>query len=146
MIFNNFTAIAFLFILFSMNLLNYFMIRSIIWSIAWCDKGGKYNSMKKIKQSQTTVSKANMFYLLQYTNAHRKEFIFWIKVKLYFIIIESMFVIAYVACGVFENTIYCDAFRTIAVVQSIVCFFILVFQSDMNRQTKYDRCRRNKHH
>lgn len=144
MIFNNSTTIVFLFILVLVNSLNYFMIRGIVWSIAWCDKGGKHNSMKKIKQSQTAVSKVNMLYLLQYTNAHRKEFIFWIKVKLYFVIIESIFVITYIACSVFNNTIYCDAFRVVAVAQSIVCFFILAFQSDTNRQTKYDRYRRNK--
>lgn len=145
MIFNNSITPLFLFIFVSLNLFNYFMIRNIIWSIAWCDKGGKYNSMKKIKQSQPTVSKASMSYLLQYTNDHRKQFIFWMKVKLYFIIVESILLIAYIACCFFENTIYCNAFRVVSIVQSIVCFFILVCQSDTNRQTKYDRCRMNKH-
>lgn len=136
----------FLFIIVLVDLFNYYMIRDIIWSIAWCDRGGKYNAMKKIKQNETVFSKIKMGYLLKYTNIHKREFIFWTKIKLLFEIFELIFLVSYIVCMFYKDSLFCDIVKIIVIVQAFICFFILVFQSDINRQTKYDRLRRNNRH
>ena len=53
-----------------------FFIRQIIWSIVWCDKGGKYNKLMKLKQEQKIFSKLNMKYLQNFIHQNTKQFHF----------------------------------------------------------------------
>lgn len=59
-----------------MNLGSIFFIRQMIWSIVWCDKGGKYNHLRRLKQDQNLMSKWNMAFLRKHTNEHTKAFDF----------------------------------------------------------------------
>lgn len=125
---------------------NYFLIREIIWSIVWCDKGGKYNSLKKLKENRNIFERLTMKYLEQYTNVHKKEFTFWLKVKLIFVISQIILLAIFILCGLLLKDFYCKAIRIIIVVQALIIFIILWFQTDTNRSTKYDRIRINKRH
>lgn len=126
------------------NIFNYYMIRDMIWSIVWCDKGGKYNSLKKLKEDKNIFQRLSMKYLGQYTNGHRKEFVFWLGVKSFFVISQIILLIIYVVSEFILNDFYCDKIRIFVTVQSFVVSVVLMFQSDTNRETKYDRMRRDK--
>lgn len=134
--------IAFLIVLVITNLLNYYMIRDIIWSIVWCDKGGKYNSLKKLKRNKSYFQKISMRYLEEYTDVHRKNYRFWIKFKLGFEIVEFVFLLAYFVCIMLDNSIYCKILKIVIILQSFLMSVILIMQSDINRNTKYDRLRK----
>ena len=56
-----------------------FFIRQMIWSIVWCDMGGKYNKLMKLKQGQNIFSRLNMKYLQNFTHQNIKQFHFWIN-------------------------------------------------------------------
>ena len=124
-----------------MNLGSVFFIRQMIWSIVWCDKGGKYNHLRRLKQDQGFVSKLSMTYLMEHTNNHRKSFVFWIAVKKIHFAFVVMGVLAFAVLLIFYNKVtalanwYCIAL-TIASFLSTICF---AFQFDINRNTKYDR-------
>ena len=64
-----------------LNFVSCFFIREIIWSIVWCDKGGKYNKLMKLKQGQNIFSRLNMQYLQNFIHQNIKQFDFWINVK-----------------------------------------------------------------
>ena len=124
-----------------MNLGSVFFIRQMIWSIVWCDKGGKYNHLRQLKQGQCFVSKLSMTYLREYANNHRKAFDFWITVKK----IHSAFVVI----GVFASAVLLILYNTITAFANWYCIALTIvsflstiyfaFQFDINRNTKYDR-------
>ena len=144
MILDNSTIIGLILALILTNLANYFQIRKIIFSIAHCDKGGKYSKLIKITQNQSILSKINMKYLFQYTSIHKKQFIFWYRFKLCFVILEFIFTLGFIACVIFRNIAFSNLFITITIAQSFGCFFILAIQFDTNRDTKYDSHRLKK--
>ena len=132
MTYSNSFNIALLLILVIANLCNYDMIRDVIWSIVWCDKGGKYNSLKKLKRNIGFFERIRMNYLEQYTNTHRKNYKFWIKLKCCFEVIEFVLSIAFLLCSVFENNVIILTFKLIVLCQSFAIFVILRLQSDFN--------------
>ena len=132
-----------LLLLFSllMNLVSVFFIRQIIWSIVWCDKGGKHNRLCQLKQDQNMMTKLSMTYLKKNLHGHTKAFDFWINVKrihsisLFLTLFASVVLLyMYNMITAFANW-YCIAL-TIASCLLTVC---LAFQFDTNRNTKYDR-------
>ena len=129
-----------------MNLGSVFFIRETIWSIVWCDKGGKYNHLRRLKQDQTLMAKWNMAYLRNHTNENTKAFDFWIAIKkIHFIFVmigilaSAALLLLYDTVTVFANC-YCIAFMIVSFL-SAVCFAL---QFDINRNTKYDRERKTK--
>ena len=123
-----------------------FFIRQIIWSIVWCDKGGKYNNLMKLKQGQKIFSKLNMKYLQNFIHQNTKQFHFWMNVKHFHFAIMAInmfvilgFTILYHSVSKIAN-IYCMVY----LILSFLTFGACAFQFDINRNTKYDRKRISK--
>lgn len=126
-----------------MNLGSVFFIRQMIWSIVWCDKGGKYNHLRRLKQDQNLMSKWNMAFLRKHTNEHTKAFDFWLTVKrihfVFFVLgvlLSAVLAFIYNPVTTFANA-YCMAYTVISFF-FIMCF---AFQVDVRHNTKYDRAR-----
>ena len=118
-----------------------FYIRQVIWSIVWCDEGGKYNKLMKLKQGQNIFSRLNMQYLQNFIHQNIRQFHFWINVKrLHFaIMIINIFAILgftffYRSISKIAN-IYCMGYLILSFLTATVC----AFQFDTHRNTKYDR-------
>ena len=126
-----------------MNLGSVFFIRQILWSIVWCDKGGKYNHLRQLKKDQNQISKWSMTYLRKHTNKHTEAFDFWITIKriefVFFVmcmVLSAVLTFFYDSITAFAN-VYCIAYTGISFL-STLCFAL---QFDTNRNTKYDRKR-----
>ena len=124
----------------------YIFIRNILWSIVWCDKRGKYNSLRKLKHNQSLFNRINMKYLESYTNNHKNDFKFWVLVKKVYVILGTVLSLLYVIMwGVFPKSIYSGIIIIMIVVAFAVLSMVIVFQTDINRDTKYDKIRKQKH-
>lgn len=122
----------------------YFAIRNLLWSIIWCDKKGKHRTLRRLKCNKSTLEIIKMDYLLVHTTEHKKSFSFWLKIKKIYIFLEFFLLIAYfILCIVPINNIICEWFAILIVFQSVVLSFVFVFQTDIHRDTKYDRLRQN---
>ena len=126
-----------------LNFVSCFFIRQIIWSIVWCDKGGKYNKLMKLKQGQNIFSRLNMQYLQNFIHQNIKQFHFWINVKRinFAIMIINIFAIlsftiSYRSISKIAN-VYCMGYLILSFLIATIC----TFQFDINRNTKYDRKR-----
>ena len=120
-----------------------FYIRQVIWSIVWCDKGGKYNKLMKLKQGQNIFSRLNMQYLQNFIHQNIRQFHFWINVnRIHFaIMIINIFAILgftffYRSISKIAN-IYCMGYLILSFLTATVC----AFQFDTHKNTKYDRKR-----
>ena len=129
-----------------LNFVSCFFIRQIIWSIVWCDKGGKYNKLMKLKQGQNIFSRLNMQYLQNFIHQNIKQFDFWINVKRinFAIMIINIFAIlsftiSYRSISKIAN-VYCMGYLILSFLIATIC----AFQFDINRNTKYDRKRISK--
>ena len=56
-------------------------IRCLLWSIVWCDRGGKHNRTIKLKKGRGFIEKFKMEYLQDYVSEHAKQFHFWLRMK-----------------------------------------------------------------
>ena len=128
---------------FSINLVSYYLIRQVIWSIVWCDKGGKYKNIRKLKEGQSIISKFSMLYLKKQVNNNIKAFNRWIYAKnihSFFvvtnIIVTLVLLVNYDSLKDLSNS-YCIVYMILSFIDG--CFFSLQF--DINRNTKYDRNR-----
>ena len=126
-----------------LNFVSCFFIRQMIWSIVWCDKGGKYNKLMKLKQGQNLFSRLNMQYLQNFIHQNIKQFHFWINVKrIHFAIMIInifailSFTISYRSISKIAN-VYCMGYLILSFLIATIC----AFQFDINRSTKYDRKR-----
>ncbi len=124
-----------------MNLGSVFFMRQMIWSIVWCDKGGKYNHLRRLKQDQSLMAKWHMTYLREHTNEHTKEFDFWLTVKrvhsVFFafgLLLSVVLIFVYNYIAAFANA-YCIVYTAITFLFT-VCFAL---QIDTKHHTKYDR-------
>ena len=151
MIIDEHLALGLFFVLLFFNSFTYYMMRAVIESIVWCDKGGKYNSLVKVKKSVGFCERLKMSYLKQYTNIHRKNFLFWLKCKRNFVIVELCATIIYIGCVfLIHFSIWVQVCMLFILLQAMVFALILFFQMDIHRNTKYDRKRelrkqKNKH-
>lgn len=137
--------IVLLFIFIISLLVGYFFVRNVIWSIVWCDKGGKYNSLMKLKKDISLGDRISMKYLEQYTYLHKKEFNFWMCIKKVYVILEFVFLIVYcLLCLYWQMSVYIEIFMIVIILQGVLVCLIFMFQTDTNRNTKYDRVRLNK--
>lgn len=120
-----------------------FYIRNVIWSIVWCDKGGKYNKLMKLKQGQNIFSRLNMQYLQNFIHQNIKQFHFWINVKRIHFAIMIINIFAILVFTIFYRSIskianiYCMGYLILSFLTATVC----AFQFDTHKNTKYDRKR-----
>ena len=123
-----------------------FFIRQVIWSIVWCDKGGKYNKLTKLNQGQNIFSRLNMKYLQNFINQNIKHFHFWINVKRVHFVIMIINILAILGFTIFYRSvskianIYCMGYLILSFLIATVC----AFQFDTHKNTKYDRKRISK--
>ncbi len=84
--------------------------------------------------------------LEQYTNEHRKNFRFWIKIKDCFVISEVFALILLVTINWLPISNLSNYIPKIIVMQSTLITVVMTFQTDVNRNTKYDRIRLKRIH
>ena len=122
---------------------SYFQIRTIIGSIVWCDKGGKFNRVMKLKQAQSFTKRFRMNYLIEHTNVHQKNLKFWLCIKSFFEIGQGLLLVVGTVCCLLD-TYVSHLIVNVIFVESLLVMLILVCQSGINRNTKYDRIRMNR--
>ena len=125
------------------NLGSYFQIRTIIWSIVWCDKGGKFNRVTKLKQAQSFTKRFRMNYLIEHTNVHQKNLKFWLCIKSLFEIGQGLLLVVGTVCCLLD-TYVSHLIVNVICLESLLVMLILLCQSGINRNTKYDRIRMNR--
>ncbi len=131
------------FILF-MNIVSYFMIRNVIWSIACSERNLK--KMRTVAKEKKFRDRIKMKYLIEYSPNHKKEFSFWMIVKLLFCIYTAVMIALSIIFGIMYATISAisEIFIIAYGVISFALFIIFCFQEDGCRMTKYDRERLNR--
>lgn len=130
----------------SINLVSCYFIREVIWSIVWCDRGGKYRNIRKLKKDQSIISNFSMLYLKKQLNNYIKPFNRWMYVKN----IHGFFVAVNIVTTLILLVNY-DSIKGLSdgycIVYTILTFIdglFFSFQFDINRNTKYDRKRMSK--
>ena len=113
----------------------YALIRGIIWSIAGCSIGKKTRRSQPFKESKNIT----MSYLSPYITEYRKQFCFWMKVKLLYVIFELILLIVYLLLPLSGCNLTWPF--AINIIQSFAFFIVIGAQYDVNRNTKYDRTR-----
>jgi len=128
---------------FLFNVGAYFFIRSLIWSIVWCDRGGKSNKLSRLKRGRTVAEKISMAYLCEYITVHSKEFRFWCRVRRIFAITSFAVCLIGILLGVFYSSAvgFANVFGIGYLALSIVFANVFMWQFDLNRNSKYDRKR-----
>ena len=128
------------------NVIGYYFIRYTIWSIVWCDRGGKYNSLKKLKKDKSFWEVVNMKYLENYVDDYESTFRFWFLAKKIYVIAEcfstGLFLILYFV----SESVTSRVVMIIITLQSVIVSLIPQFQIDSYKNTKYDRIRLQKRH
>lgn len=131
-----------LFLLLSYILIGYLFIRHIIWSIVWCEKGGKYNKLSKLKRGIGIIQRITMRYLSPEINHYKRPYLFWMNVKKAFIIAESIAISIYILCMfLWQVSIVVEIIMILINAQAFLLVLLMRFQFDINRNTKYDRIR-----
>ena len=116
------------------------LIRSIIWSIVWCDIGGKYRKIRKLKKIRTLAQKISMQDLKRYVNEHQLALVFWRRVHWIYVIVEGILMLAYLLCIVFHRYFpVLDVIMQIIILQLPIVLFIIIFQFDLKKNKKYDK-------
>ena len=142
---SNTIAGCLLFVLLSYIVVGYIFIRCMIWSIVWCEKGGKYNRLIKLKKNVSIPRRITMNYLISQTTIYRKEYLFWMKVKSVFVIAEAVVTILYII-GMFlwQLSVVIEIIMILITAQAFLLAFLMRFQFDFHRHSKYDRIRINR--
>ena len=137
------------------NTISYFSIREILWSILWLNKRGKYRHFldykRILRQSESFMKRISMSYLLPQISIAQNDFIAWRKVKIVFVLVESILVLSYSFLGIFgvlrnHGKIY-FYFSTFIMLQSVIVFFYTRLQFRFGRngkETRYDILRKDR--
>lgn len=124
------------------NIPTFLLIKSYIWSIIWCDKGGKYNSLRRFKRTLSISERLGVKSVIQHISSYKKEYKVWRKLELLFIIISTILVCVYFAVYMLiedKNVTKDVAYVTLFVSSAFYIFMCLKY--DWNRNTKFDRIR-----
>lgn len=128
------------------DLVSYWMIRQVIFSIAWHGIGGKYNKARKVFREAPFRDRLTMEFLSAYVPHRKKEFRFWTQVKRLFLLVEIPLAVFY--AGIAFLRLLTEEVREIVcvaiLVQCFIFFLVMCFQFDSSKNTKYDRMRRRK--
>lgn len=128
------------------NLFSCYLIRDVMWSIVWCDIGGKYRNIRKLKKGQSIISKFSMLYLKKQLNHYIKPFNRWMYVKN----IHGFFVAVNIVTTLILLVNYdsikglSDGYCIVYMILTFIDGLFFSFQFDINRNTKYDRKRMSK--
>ena len=125
----------------AINFFAYFLIREIIWSIIWCERGKKHKSLRKIKAKYSWVQRLTQQAFVDCVVVHKKSFAFWIFMKRLHV---GLFILLLsIGCAI-NNALWRSIYVYSFLGVSILFGICIVLQFDVNRQTKYDRIRRKK--
>lgn len=116
----------------------YTLIRDIIWSIAMCDIGVTTLTSMELKKNKNF----SMSYLSNYITTHKKQYMFWMKVKRLYVVTELIWLLMYLLLPLTICNLIYPFYINFA--QAVICFFVIQFQFDFSRNTKYDRIRLGK--
>lgn len=130
--------------------LGYYFLRSLLWSIVWCDKKGKYRKLKKLRDNRSFVERMKMDYLEDYVKEHKQNFKFWITIKKVYEILETVLLIFYIIFSFFvlkghHCEFYLSYFIYPIICQAVVFSFVFMCQEN-DHLTKYDRIRIKRRH
>ena len=128
------------------NVIGYYFIRYVIWSIVWCDRGGKYNSIRKLKKNKSFWEVVNMKYLENYVDDYKSAFRFWFSAKKIYVIAECFLTGLYMILYFVSESVTSRVVMIIITLQSVIVSLILQFQIDSYKNTKYDRIRLQNRH
>ena len=124
---------------------SFYLLRDLLWSIVWCDKGGKYNSFKKKVRATKWYQIIFLGYLFTYTNQHQRTFHRWQTFfKIYHIIqffLLSLHLILLLTMKESTALLFISIFLAVL---SFPVTVISIFQTDFHHNTKYDRERLQK--
>lgn len=132
----------FMILILLINIPTFLLIKSYIWSIIWCDKGGKYNSLRRFKRTLSISERLGVKSVIQHISSYKKEYKVWRKLELLFIIISTILVCVYFAVYMLiedKNVTKDVAYVTLFVSSAFYIFMCLKY--DWNRNTKFDRIR-----
>ncbi len=125
-----------LFALVVINSTTYWFIREMIVSIVWCEIGGKYKKLKSYL-SCNIINKILQNYdiiIIKY----KKQFLFWIRLKRIYVFVEFVMTVLFMlSVELFKSLILCNSI----LLQSLIICFVIIFQFDSKKNTKYDRLR-----
>ena len=111
----------------------YRAIRDIIWSIAKCNISKRTLRTEEFKSIKTI----SMSYLSRYIRIFHKEYLFWMIFKSIYVSFESIWLVIYGCLPKFIDKFEIPFY--INLLQTFVLSSIIVFQFDLNRNTKFDR-------
>ena len=132
----------FMILILFINIPTFLLIKSYIWSIIWCDKGGKYNSLRRFKRTLSISERLGVKSVIQHISSYKKEYKVWRKLELLFIIISTILMCGYFAVYMLiedKNVKKDVAYVTLFVSSAFYIFMCLKY--DWNRHTKFDRIR-----
>ena len=132
----------FMILILFINIPTFLLIKSYIWSIIWCDKGGKYNSLRRFKRTLSISERLGVKSVIQHISSYKKEYKVWRKLELLFIIISTILMCVYFAVYMLiedKNVTKDVAYVTLFVSSAFYIFMRLKY--DWNRNTKFDRIR-----
>jgi len=115
----------------------YWYIRGIIWSIVECNI-----SKKTIRSAEFKKRKNSKSYLSKYIRVFYREYVFWMNIKSIYVVVESIWFLIYILLPVFIDILQAPFY--VNLLQTIITSGIIIFQRDINRNTKFDRYRLDK--
>lgn len=125
------------------NIGSYMLLRSMLWSIVWCDIGGKYRKIRKLKSGVKFYDRIRMKYLKEHTKDFSRNFEFWFSVKNIVEIVLIIFSVSIVLGFIFYPFI-CAILVFIYNTYCIILFIVIASRFDVHKNTKYDRIRLGK--
>ncbi len=125
------------------NISTFSLIKSYIWSIVWCDKGGKYNSFRRFKRDLCIKERLGIKSVIQHLTLYKREYKIWRTIELSFIIISTILMCGYIAIYIFaeDQGVTKDISFYVTLFVSCVFFIFISLKYDWNRDTKFDRIR-----
>lgn len=121
-----------------------FMLREVVWSIIWCEIGGKSKKLRKLKKNVGFFDRVRMKYLYVYVKNYQREYNFWMRVRYIYIFVEFVFAFVCVIFFFIADYVFLKHLIRGFFYQAFVFSLVILFQFDHNRNTKYDRIRENK--
>ena len=124
------------------NAINDFMLRDILWSIVWLRIRGKWRKFRQFKKtvrhSESLISRISMHYLLRHVSKYKSDFVFWWKVRMIFLYIESVLTVFYLIFGLgWSQTVYFRYFTWFMIFHTVPLFIFLVLQYRGGQEPKY---------
>ncbi len=133
----------FMILILLINIPTFLLIKSYIWSIIWCDKGGKYNSLRRFKRTLSISERLGVKSVIQHLTLYKREYKIWRTIELLFIIISTILMCGYIAIYIFaeDQGVTKDISFYVTLFVSSAFYIFMCLKFDWNRNTKFDRIR-----